>query len=610
MSDLTESDINVNIVIVHHKEDFYIKNECFMPIQVGVDNVDYKLDYCVFDNSGENISHKNKNWCELTALYWQWKNIDADYYGLFHYRRYLSFKHKDGVFNEVKFDNETKKEHNWNSASIKRICKRFDIITAPFFDIHPAGLPDQIMTAYDFYARDHYEEDLKLLIEIVKSDFSFFYDSLIYSLNQKKCYFGNIHIMKKEYYMEYCNLIFSILGKLEKRIDLEGYSGYQSRVYGFLAERLSNAFIFYLKTNNEKINITSMAQVGLFPSSFDNLGNIGFASKYVEVKNNVNICLTFDDNYLYHAISTIMSLVDNFYSNNSLIVNIIYGDNLSENSRRIVKDELGSIVLINFIFVEKERFLGLPLNRDYININTYFRLLICELFPKLDKIIYIDSDTIVLGNIAELWNFPIANYLIGAALDEGGVMQTRRLGLNSNNNYFNAGVLLFNLEEIRGRYEGRDLFDFFINCYLNNVERISLQDQDILNIAFENDSKIIPLCWNVNSRIFNINVFDRKYSLNDEIDAVNNIKILHYTDKNKPWKFFSSHPYSDMYWRYRFKLSRPRLTFQEKVSYLNHRYLKINYSIYGVFVIFYFLSFKIRVKKSLINYFLNIYKGR
>lgn len=610
MSDLTESDINVNIVIVHHKEDFYIKNECFMPIQVGVDNVDYKLDYCVFDNSGENISHKNKNWCELTALYWQWKNIDADYYGLFHYRRYLSFKHKDGVFNEVKFDNETKKEHNWNSASIKRICKRFDIITAPFFDIHPAGLPDQIMTAYDFYARDHYEEDLKLLIEIVKSDFSFFYDSLIYSLNQKKCYFGNIHIMKKEYYMEYCNLIFSILGKLEKRIDLEGYSGYQSRVYGFLAERLSNAFIFYLKTNNEKINITSMAQVGLFPSSFDNLGNIGFASKYVEVKNNVNICLTFDDNYLYHAISTIMSLVDNFYSNNSLIVNIIYGDNLSENSRRIVKDELGSIVLINFIFVEKERFLGLPLNRDYININTYFRLLICELFPKLDKIIYIDSDTIVLGNIAELWNFPIANYLIGAALDEGGVMQTRRLGLNSNNNYFNAGVLLFNLEEIRGRYEGRDLFDFFINCYLNNVERISLQDQDILNIAFENDSKIIPLCWNVNSRIFNINVFDRKYSLSDEIDAVNNIKILHYTDKNKPWKFFSSHPYSDMYWRYRFKLSRPRLTFQEKVSYLNHRYLKINYSIYGVFVIFYFLSFKIRVKKSLINYFLNIYKGR
>lgn len=610
MSDLTESDINVNIVIVHHKEDFYIKNECFMPIQVGVDNVDYKLDYCVFDNSGENISHKNKNWCELTALYWQWKNIDADYYGLFHYRRYLSFKHKDGVFNEVKFDNETKKEHNWNSASIKRTCKRFDIITAPFFDIHPAGLPDQIMTAYDFYARDHYEEDLKLLIEIVKSDFSFFYDSLIYSLNQKKCYFGNIHIMKKEYYMEYCNLIFSILGKLEKRIDLEGYSGYQSRVYGFLAERLSNAFIFYLKTNNEKINITSMAQVGLFPSSFDNLGNIGFASKYVEVKNNVNICLTFDDNYLYHAISTIMSLVDNFYSNNSLIVNIIYGDNLSENSRRIVEDELGSIVLINFIFVEKERFLGLPLNRDYININTYFRLLICELFPKLDKIIYIDSDTIVLGNIAELWNFPIANYLIGAALDEGGVMQTRRLGLNSNNNYFNAGVLLFNLEEIRGRYEGRDLFDFFINCYLNNVERISLQDQDILNIAFENDSKIIPLCWNVNSRIFNINVFDRKYSLNDEIDAVNNMKILHYTDKNKPWKFFSSHPYSDMYWRYRFKLSRPRLTFQEKVSYLNHRYLKINYSIYGVFVIFYFLSFKIRVKKSLISYFLNIYKGR
>lgn len=84
--------LNVKLLLCHHKESPYIKNECILPIQVGKANKDFTLSYCVGDDTGDNISEKNPFWCELTALYWAWKNLDADYYGLMHYRRFLSFE--------------------------------------------------------------------------------------------------------------------------------------------------------------------------------------------------------------------------------------------------------------------------------------------------------------------------------------------------------------------------------------------------------------------------------------------------------------------------------------------------------------------------------------
>lgn len=84
--------MNVKILVCHHKASPYIKNECFLPVQVGKEISNVTLDYCQPDNYGDNISEKNKSWCELTALYWAWKNLDADFYGLMHYRRLLNFK--------------------------------------------------------------------------------------------------------------------------------------------------------------------------------------------------------------------------------------------------------------------------------------------------------------------------------------------------------------------------------------------------------------------------------------------------------------------------------------------------------------------------------------
>ena len=79
----------IKIYVVCHKKSYVPKNPYLYPIQVGASIAGTRLSDMLDDDEGDNISEKNKSYCELTAQYWAWKNDDADYYGFFHYRRYL-----------------------------------------------------------------------------------------------------------------------------------------------------------------------------------------------------------------------------------------------------------------------------------------------------------------------------------------------------------------------------------------------------------------------------------------------------------------------------------------------------------------------------------------
>ena len=89
---------NVKVLISCHKETDVVNTECFMPVQVGTSLAQKELPGMAHDNDGENISELNPMYCELTAQYWAWKNLDLDYYGFCHYRRYFNFS--DRMFKE------------------------------------------------------------------------------------------------------------------------------------------------------------------------------------------------------------------------------------------------------------------------------------------------------------------------------------------------------------------------------------------------------------------------------------------------------------------------------------------------------------------------------
>lgn len=591
--------LKIDILICHHKYSEYVKTEYLRPIQVGRAVSDTKLEYCIGDDTGVNISEKNKNWCELTAIYWQWKNVNADFYGLFHYRRYLSFKYKRDVFNEYNLDKDIIKKHRWNDWKINELCNEYDIVTAINFDIHNSEQPEKIITAYDFYVHNHHKLDIDTVINIIKKDYNFFLKSFLTSMEMKKCYFGNIHIMKREYYFEYCEIMFGILEDFEKQVDFNKYDAYQSRVIGFLAERISNAYLIYIKTKNKKIKITQRGLVCLYPFSKDKLGNFSYYNNRTLSEHDINVCFTFDNNYLYHGLTAIRSLIDSFNSNAELNIYIIHDKNLSDESIAIVKNEVGSEAKILFKLIDDTELNFLPLNRNHISINTYFRLLLHSILPMINKIIYLDSDIVVLGNITKLWNIPLENNCIGAALDEGGVTQSRRLSFKDDN-YFNAGVIVFDLQKIRERY--KNPYEYYIKCYEDYKERIILQDQDILNIAFLDSKKIIPLAWNLNTRVFVQNTLEHKYTEVDEIDAIKDVGIIHFTDRRKPWDVKCNHPYRNLYWLYRNKLHFNKFTLNERVALINNKYFKLSYRGYGSSVLVYVCNYEIRIKKSLLKY--------
>lgn len=215
------------IYIATHKK-FNVPNEPgYIPIQVGTEGKT-KLGYLV-DNTGDNISVKNANYCELTGLYWIWKNTSDDYKGLVHYRRYFS--------NSLKANKILKERY------ILRALKKFDVIL-PFRYTMDKSLID------DYCEISGFKKDLESVREIIQNKYPNYLNAYDNTMNNNKIYFYNMIIARKNVFDNYCEWLFSILFELEKKVDLFGYNDYQKRIYGFLSERLLNVYFDY---NNYKV---------------------------------------------------------------------------------------------------------------------------------------------------------------------------------------------------------------------------------------------------------------------------------------------------------------------------------------------------------------------
>lgn len=221
--------MRILIGVMTHKKYDMPNSDIYLPIQVGA-SLNTDLGYTK-DNTGINISTKNKNYCELTGLYWLWKNKldEYDYLGLVHYRRYFAYKNISN-----------KKDRIINRIQLEELLKNNDVL-----------LPKQrnyfIETSYNQYIHAHHKEDLDKTRDIIKKRYPDYIDSYDYILNLTKGHRFNMFIMKKDIFNDYCTWLFDILFELEKRLDISSYSENDKRVYGFVGERLLDV---YLKKNN------------------------------------------------------------------------------------------------------------------------------------------------------------------------------------------------------------------------------------------------------------------------------------------------------------------------------------------------------------------------
>ena len=216
--------MEIKILVATHKEYWMPKDEVYLPLHVGREGKQ-NLGY-IGDNTGENISAKNANYCELTGLYWAWKNTDCEYIGLCHYRRYFSKKSVG----------KDKKAAILHKDDYEKLLQRYDVLL-------PTKRNYYIETVRSQYEHAHNKRDLDEVGKIVKELYPEYSEAFTKVMNRTKLHILNMFVMKKEKFDEYCQWLFDILFELEKRIDISNYNQYEARVFGFLSERLFNVWL-------------------------------------------------------------------------------------------------------------------------------------------------------------------------------------------------------------------------------------------------------------------------------------------------------------------------------------------------------------------------------
>lgn len=251
----------------------------------------------------------------------------------------------------------------------------------------------------------------------------------------------------------------------------------------------------------------------------------------------MNIVCAFDDNYLPHCAAMLTTLrtanPDHFFH-----VSLIHsGGNLSDASKlyQYTSSILDRVSLIQF---DTKKFDKLP-SPGYVTAATYVRLALPGILPaEFDRVLYLDPDIAVIGDLHQLYESDLKGHPLGAVSDYDGLQESSRLCLEPDSGYFNAGVLLIDLTSWRRIDILEDAYTFIRNY----PDRIAQADQDVLNHQFQGNWLRLDQRWNYQSNF----VFDE---LNSNGVAQVNPFIVHFTGERnyKPWHFKCVNPYCSIF---------------------------------------------------------------
>lgn len=232
--------MDIKVLVASHKPYPTAEDSVYLSVEVGAALRSVHPGMAFRDDCGENISFKNGSYCELTALYWGWKNLEYDALGLVHYRRYLGAKRLGAKWQRIA-----------GRADLESLLEKYPVIV-------PKPRNYFIETNYSQYQHAHNGRDLDLTREIIAGQCPSYLPAFDRVMARTYGHRFNMFIMRRKELDAYCTWLFSILEELENKIDLSAYDDYNRRVFGFIAERLLDC---YLETNH--IAYTELSVVNL-----------------------------------------------------------------------------------------------------------------------------------------------------------------------------------------------------------------------------------------------------------------------------------------------------------------------------------------------------------
>lgn len=253
----------------------------------------------------------------------------------------------------------------------------------------------------------------------------------------------------------------------------------------------------------------------------------------------IPVFYAIDDNYIPYLHVSLLSLKDHIASDKHYVIHILHASVKKEHEKHILalSEENFEIKFVDV--TEKLALLSDSLElRDYYTFTTYYRIFIAGMFPEYDKVVYLDSDTAVLTDIAKLYETELGDNLI-AGIPDGAVSvippfrtYTKKvLGIN-HDKYFNAGIIVMNVKKLRDE----NFYDKF-NELLKKYKFRVAQDQDYLNVLCKDRVTYLSWEWNV--------MPIRSVST----ERVKSPKIVHYNLTSKPWHY-SDLMYEEYFWHY------------------------------------------------------------
>lgn len=516
------------------------------------------------DNTGENISERRRSFCELTVQYWAWKNVSADYYGLFHYRRFLNFSKFHFLEDEYGsvladcIDTESQRAYGLTEETMRNLIRRYDLVIPEPRNVSKfPGSPSSILEQWSM-APDLHEADLKTMLTVIARFSKEYYETAQEYLNGKNGYFCAMHIMKAEIFREYCEWLFPILFELEKELEITYYTEEGQRTIGHLAERLFGIFVTHLKKSRPEIRIRELQTV-LFQNPKQQISQLSPAFP-AHLAKTIPIVFSASENFAPICTVAINSILQN--ANPDFFYDfIILESTITSNTKRIMQAFVQSNKNTSIRF-----FNAFPLTKNYhlvanehISVETFYRFLIQDVLPDYDKVLYLDGDIVCNQDISLLFTEDISGYFLAAAHDPDMVGQIKysnyavmnylkkEVKLENPYDYFQAGVLLLNTKEMRSAYSTQQWLTFASHRY-------KYSDQDVLNRYCQGHVKYIDMAWNtlIDCNHYRVPVIIKSAPgqiYQAYMTAREAPYIIHYAGFEKPWNQTSVDFECD-FWKY------------------------------------------------------------
>lgn len=542
----------VRIFVTTHKDVRLFDSDILQPVQVGFARPRKRFLWALQDDSGDNISDLNAMYCELTTQYWAWKNANADYLGFCHYRRYFDFsmtEHEENPYGEVvdeTIDWDSQQRYGLDDKTISAAVEGYDVITTGIKDLRL--FPEQYESPVDHYARAPYLhlEDLRRVMEILCEMHPDYAEDVDAFLDGHVSCFCNMFIMRRELFSRYCDWLFPILERFVDGWGTTHLSREALRTPGHLSERLLNVFLIHEKRVNPGLRHKEVQCVHFeHPERVARAGLDPVDGGGLPV---VPVALAADNNYVPMLATTVYSMLKNASSASFYDVVVLEKD-IAPRNKALMKEFFSRFSNASLRFVDVAPIVAsfnLKTSNAHISTETYYRFLIQQILPFYDKVLYLDSDLIVEGDVAELFASDLGDNLIGAVIDvdylgnlnmnDGRRMAYTRevLGLADPYGYFQAGVLVLNTAALRQLHSVEEWLGIAAE------PKYIYDDQDILNACCQGRVIYLDPSWNVmndcSNRIANVFSFAPARVFDAFKASYADARIMHYAGCEKPWK--------------------------------------------------------------------------